>query len=147
MAAVLKALFCGQTKKLAVLGSGLQSNQTTKRLESKATKRLEHHTQMTGAMLTQFACYLLQSSAWYCQHLITHCMFLKLNMIFYASAHYQPQRSTFFLIGMDRRIVSILGYNETRDVIYGVARTRIDYLRCNITKGISIHLIPKWPPF
>ena len=29
MTAVLKALLCGQTKKLAVLGSGLQSNQTT----------------------------------------------------------------------------------------------------------------------
>ena len=29
MTAVLKALLCGQTKKLAVLGSGLQCNQTT----------------------------------------------------------------------------------------------------------------------
>ena len=39
---------------------------------------------------------------------------------------------------MDRRIVSILGYDETRGVIYGVARTRISYLRCNITKCVSI---------
>ena len=39
---------------------------------------------------------------------------------------------------MDRRIVSILGYDETRDVIYGVARTRIAYVRCNITKCMSI---------
>ena len=39
---------------------------------------------------------------------------------------------------MDRRIVSILGYDETRDVIYGVARTRIAYVRCNITKCVSI---------
>ena len=29
MTAVLKALLCGQTKKLAVLGSGLQNNQMT----------------------------------------------------------------------------------------------------------------------
>jgi len=29
MTAVLKARLCGQTKKIAVLGSGLQSNQTT----------------------------------------------------------------------------------------------------------------------
>ena len=29
MTAVLKVRLCGQTKKLAVLGSGLQSNQTT----------------------------------------------------------------------------------------------------------------------
>ena len=39
---------------------------------------------------------------------------------------------------MDKRIVSILGYDGTRDVIYGVARTRIAYVRCNITKCVSI---------
>ena len=44
----------------------------------------------------------------------------------------------FFLTAMDRRIVSILGYDATRDVIYGVARTRIAYVRCNITKCVSI---------
>ncbi|XP_078382530.1 uncharacterized protein LOC144665215 isoform X2 [Oculina patagonica] len=41
-------------------------------------------------------------------------------------------------IAMDRRIVSILGYDETKEVIYGVARNRKTYVRCNITKCVSI---------
>ena len=41
-------------------------------------------------------------------------------------------------MNFDRRIVSILGYNKTRDLIYGVSRIRIAYVRCNITKCVSI---------
>lgn len=39
---------------------------------------------------------------------------------------------------MDRRIVSILGHDAARDVIYGVARNTVSYVRCNITKCVSI---------
>ena len=46
--------------------------------------------------------------------------------------------SLFSLIAMDGRIVSILGFDATRDMIYGMARTRIAYVRCNITKCVSI---------
>ena len=40
----------------------------------------------------------------------------------------------FFFSALDRRIVSILGYDQNEDVIYGVARNRRSYLRCNVTK-------------
>ena len=39
---------------------------------------------------------------------------------------------------MDRRIVSILGYDKIQDMIYGVARNRKSYVRCNIAKCVSI---------
>lgn len=39
---------------------------------------------------------------------------------------------------MDRRIVSILGYDETKGAVYGVARNRKSYLRCNVTKCMAI---------
>lgn len=39
---------------------------------------------------------------------------------------------------MDRRIVSILGYDDTKFFIYGVARNRNSYVRCNVTKCVSI---------
>ncbi|KAJ7362177.1 Milk fat globule-EGF factor 8 protein [Desmophyllum pertusum] len=41
-------------------------------------------------------------------------------------------------IAMDRRIVSILGYDKIQDMIYGVARNRKSYVRCDITKCVSI---------
>ena len=39
---------------------------------------------------------------------------------------------------MDRRIVSILGYDKTKDFVYGVAGNRHSYVRCNITTCVSI---------
>lgn len=47
-------------------------------------------------------------------------------------------RGEFFFSGLDRRIVSILGYDQNEDVIYGVARNRRSYLRCNVTKCAAI---------
>lgn len=44
----------------------------------------------------------------------------------------------FFFSALDRRIVSILGYDQNEDVIYGVARNRRSYLRCNVTKCAAI---------
>ncbi|PFX17234.1 Lactadherin [Stylophora pistillata] len=41
-------------------------------------------------------------------------------------------------IALDRRIVSILGYDQNEDVIYGVARNRRSYLRCNVTKCAAV---------
>ncbi|XP_066023314.1 tolloid-like protein 1 [Pocillopora verrucosa] len=41
-------------------------------------------------------------------------------------------------LALDRRIVSILGYDQNEDVIYGVARNRRSYLRCNVTKCAAI---------
>lgn len=43
-----------------------------------------------------------------------------------------------FFSALDRRIVSILGYDQNEDVIYGVARNRRSYLRCNVTKCAAI---------
>lgn len=39
---------------------------------------------------------------------------------------------------MDRRIVSILGYDKTQDKIYGVAANRKSYVRCSHTKCVSV---------
>ena len=39
---------------------------------------------------------------------------------------------------MDRRIVSILGYDKIKDKVYGVAANRRSYVRCHITKCLSV---------
>ena len=39
---------------------------------------------------------------------------------------------------LDRRIVSILGYSKMQDMIYGVAPNRRSYVRCNVTKCMTV---------
>ena len=39
---------------------------------------------------------------------------------------------------LDRRIVSILGYSKMHDMIYGVAPNRRSYVRCNVTKCMTV---------
>ncbi|XP_073256200.1 uncharacterized protein [Porites lutea] len=41
-------------------------------------------------------------------------------------------------LALDRRIVSILGYSKMQDMIYGVAPNRRSYVRCNITKCMTV---------
>ena len=39
---------------------------------------------------------------------------------------------------LGRRIVSILGYSKMQDMIYGVAPNRRSYVRCNVTKCMTV---------
>lgn len=39
---------------------------------------------------------------------------------------------------LDRRVVSIIGYNKMKDIIYGVAPNRRSYVRCNVTKCMTV---------
>ena len=39
---------------------------------------------------------------------------------------------------LDRRVVSILGYSKVQDMIYGVAPNRRSYVRCNVTKCMTV---------
>lgn len=39
---------------------------------------------------------------------------------------------------LDRRIVSILGYSKMQDMTYGVAPNRRSYVRCNVTKCMTV---------
>ena len=82
MTAVLKALLCGQTKKLAVLGSGLQTNQTTGTTKTVCTLLVSgmdthgmtcHAITATTLLVLQVINLLLNAVNLYCQVLIILC--------------------------------------------------------------------------